>query len=173
MADKSLEGNWSRVHVLCLTSKHSCGFINHISRQKTICCRAIRTLQLSSWTVLLTCQKGKVFTNFSCSEPADTTNVLGVLIRFPAADKIQWHIRSQHTAHADQLYSLVPSPLSAFFTCRKKRERTWDLKSRSIWAYVMHVTLDPRLPLFFLCTLKRSGSLGTRLYTNQQPIILL
>ena len=33
----------------------------------------------------------------------------------------------------------------------------------SIWAYVIHVTLDTRLPLFLSCTLKRSGSLGTRL----------
>ena len=33
----------------------------------------------------------------------------------------------------------------------------------SIWAYVTHVILDTRLPLFSRATLKRSGRLGTRL----------
>ena len=45
----------------------------------------------------------------------------------------------------------------------------------SIWAYVMHVTLHPRFPLF-VCTLKRLGSLGTRLgmlHKIQHPSILV
>ena len=95
-----------------------------------------------------------------------------------------WHLWSTKRSSARPLRIVPPSLIVsvAFFFTRIEPERSKialahtqfsrsaTLRSSypSIWAYVTHVTLDPRLPLFSrACVLKRSGSLGTRLGNTQ------
>ena len=79
--------SWGGGGGLMRKGEHNRGILWYIGRKKKrkILIVAVHTLQFSSWTVLLISQEGKRSINLSCSEPADTMNALGVLIRSLAA----------------------------------------------------------------------------------------